>query len=134
MVSDEMAVRLVDRTSGITVAYQLTAGRVQDGPGGVSLSAAAISARECMVNAGVIFKDGKSRTANLSEEQRKEREKRTHPKSLKYLDAEDHIERTVEKVKLWKHPLGKLDEMLKTTRKDKLRPVKKNAPGRCASS
>ena len=61
-------------------------------------SCAGIPAFEMQLNAFVVFRDGRSRTARMSEQ---ERTSRTHPRSGAVLPAEDEVERTVAKVRLW---------------------------------
>ena len=62
------------------------------------VSSASISTNEVLANAGVL---GRSRTANLSEE---DRITRRHPKTGRPMPAEDFVERAQEKVRLWTQP------------------------------
>lgn len=64
-------------------------------------SCSAISARESMSNAGTAFAGGRSRTENMTEEQRL---CRVHSKTGDLLGAEDAIERAVAKVNAWARP------------------------------
>jgi hypothetical protein len=60
-----------------------------------------ISMGEMQANAGVCFARGKSRTENMPEAKRLGRK---HPLTGRLLPAEDFIERSIEKVKLWTRP------------------------------
>ena len=62
------------------------------------ISTASISSREVLANAGLM---GRSRTAGLRED---ERLTRRHPVTGHRLPAEDFVERSQEKVKLWTQP------------------------------
>jgi hypothetical protein len=61
---------------------------------------AAIIPREVVLLAGTAFRDGRSRTAGLTEQKRMERASRVHPRTGKLLPPEDAIERVEEKVRL----------------------------------
>ncbi len=60
-------------------------------------AAQTFSAADVMLNAGTVFRNGRSRTARLNEEQRKDRVSNG-------FEAEDHIERVTERLRLYPYP------------------------------
>jgi hypothetical protein len=63
-------------------------------------SAVCLTVSEMVLFAGQAFKDGRSRTARMTEQQRLQRASRTHPRTGKFLAPEDAIERVTEKVRM----------------------------------
>jgi hypothetical protein len=77
----------------------------QELPSGASSSS--ITVREMLLNAGVFFPNGKSRTAGMTEDKRISRK---HPISGKKLAPEDAVERARAKVSQWPHPASRIDD------------------------
>ncbi len=98
LVNRRIAIEIPD-DNGNLLGYQLRKDRMPNDPmPTLQTILATITKSEMEINAGTY---GESRTVRLSEQQRTERAKQTHPHTGKYLPEEDRIEKVIGKIVAW---------------------------------
>lgn len=80
------------------IGFQIMPGRQNEQVKLSMQSSSGLVARDIVLNAGAVFRGGKSRTAGLTEDQRANRR---HPKTNKLLAPEDAVEQVQAKVRVW---------------------------------
>jgi hypothetical protein len=109
MVAKGMCREVYD-AQGNHIGFQFMPGHRDDEVRLSMQSSSGLVPKDIVLNAGRAFKNGKSKTAHLTEEQRVHR---VHAKTGKILPPEDAVEKVEAKVRVWPDLAGKKKDILR---------------------